>query len=349
MSKATKKKIGEYRKIQITGGSTYIISLPKKWTETNQIKKGDEVLVKEEEDASLSIISSKSEKKEEKDETFIQVSPDENQCAVMRKAISAYLVGYNILHIKTQSQKPLGAQLRNYLKRFVRNYLVGTEIVIDSPTDLTLQVLLNYQELSVQSALRRMAIIAASMHREAVDSLGNLNHSAAKAIIETDREVNRFSLYIVRLLKLAVQNKRIVKEIGLDNPRQCLGYRLIAKSVERTADHATKIAENVLFLKDHLHTELLERINKLSTLAISMFEEAVEALFKRDYNLAETVIQKRNNIHRLEKDAVISSQSVKIEEIPNVRLLIESIRRTAEYASDICEVVLNLNVESVIA
>jgi hypothetical protein len=37
-----------------------------------------------------------------------------------------------------------------------------------------------------------------------------------------------------------------------------------------------------------------------------------------------------------------------IEEIPNVRLLIESIRRTAEYVSDISEVVLNLNVESVL-
>jgi phosphate uptake regulator len=194
-----------------------------------------------------------------------------------------------------------------------------------------------------------MAIIAASMHREAVDCLGDLNYSAAKAVIETDREVNRFSLYIVRLLKLAVQNARIVKEIGLNNPRQCLGYRLIAKSVERTADHATKIAENVLFLKDNLDSELLERISKLSDHAISMFEEAVKALFKHDYNLAEKVIEKRNCTNKLEKETIIASQGAKIEEIPNVRLLIESIRRTAEYASDISEVILNLNIESVLS
>ena len=31
-----------------------------------------------------------------------------------------------------------------------------------------------------------------------------------------------------------------------------------------------------------------------------------------------------------------------------VRLLIESVRRTAEYASDISEIVLNLNIESII-
>jgi phosphate uptake regulator len=194
-----------------------------------------------------------------------------------------------------------------------------------------------------------MSIIAASMHREAVGCLESLDYSVAKAVVETDREVNRFSLYILRLLKLAVSNPRIVKEIGLNNPRECLGYRLIAKSVERTADHATKIAENVLFLKNPVNQELLGRINKLSSLAISMFERAVEALFRHDYNLAESTIEKINEIHKLEKDAVLSSHAVNIEEIPNFRLLIESIRRTAEYASDISEVVLNLNIESVLA
>jgi phosphate uptake regulator len=349
MSGIPKEKIGETRKIQMTGGSTYIVSLPKKWVELNQVEKGSEVFVREEEDGSLSIAALKSEKKEQKDEAFIRVASNDNQEVVMRKAISAYLVGYSILHIRNQGQQPLAVGLRDYLKDFARNNLVGTEIVTDSPTDLTLQVLLNYQELSVQSALRRMAIIATSMHKEAISCLENLDYSAAKAVIKTDREVNRFSLYVVRLLKLAVSNPRIVKEIGLNNARECLGARLVAKSVERTADHATKIAENSLLLKNPVNPKLLEKINALSSLAISMFEKAVEAMFRHDYNLAESVIQKIAEIHKLEKEAVVSSQVVSIEEVPNVRLLIESIRRTAEYASDISEVVLNLNIESVLA
>jgi phosphate uptake regulator len=152
----------------------------------------------------------------------------------------------------------------------------------------------------------------------------------------------------VRLLKLAVSNSRIVKEIGLDNPRSCIGYRLIAKSVERTADHATKIAESVVLLKVPVNDELLGRIANMSSLAVSMFESSIEALFKRDYNLAENVIEKIVQVHKLEKEAVLWSQNVKIEEIANLRLLIESVRRTAEYASDISEVVLNMNIESVI-
>jgi len=84
-------------------------------------------------------------------------------------------------------------------------------------------------------------------------------------------------------------------------------------------------------------------------LANSMFESAMDALFRHDFNLAESVIEKLSQVHKLEKEAVLFSQNAKIEEIVNLRLLIESVRRTAEYASDISEVVLNLNVDSVLS
>ena len=349
MSEIGETENKEQRKLQITGGSTYILSLPKDWVTKNQLKKGSSMVLREEDDGSLSIMPSKLERKEKQDEAFIRVSSDENPDAVVRKSISAYLAGYNILRIKGQGQQTLPSKLRNHLKNFARNYLVGTEIVIDTPADLTLQVLLNYPELTVQSALSRMSIIASSMHKEAINCLRNLDYSAAKSVIETDREVNRFGLYIVRLLKLVVSNSREVKDIGLNSPRDCLGYRLIAKSVERTADHATKIAENLLLMKAPLNEDLYDRVSHMSSLAISMFESAMEALFKRDFNLAESVIEKISQVHKLEKEAVFASKTLGIEEIVNLRLLIESVRRTAEYASDISEVVMNLNVESVLS
>jgi phosphate uptake regulator len=338
----------EQRKLQVTGGSTFILSLPKDWATKNELKRGSAMMVREEDDGSLSIAPSSFPKKEKQDEAFIKSSQTDNPDAVMRTAISAYLDGYNILHIRAQSQKVLSSKLRNHLKNFTRNYLVGTEIVIDTPTDLTLQVLLNYPELTVQNALSRMAIIASSMHKEAISSLKKLDYVSAKAVIETDREVNRFGLYIVRLLKLAVSNQRIVKEIGLGYQKECLGYRLIAKAVERTADHATKIAENTLLLHELMSEEFSEKIGQLSELANLMFENSVEALFKHDFNLAESVIEKLSLIHNLEKETVLCSQTARPEEMVNLRLIIESVRRTAEYASDISEVVLNLNVESVL-
>jgi len=193
-----------------------------------------------------------------------------------------------------------------------------------------------------------MAIISASMHREAVVSLKTLDSQAAKAVIETDDEVDRFNLYIIRLLKLAVSNPRIFKEIGLGDAQSSLGYRLITKAVERTADHATRIAENVMRLKEKANGELMEKIERMSNLAIGMFEESIESVFRKDYDLAESIIERLDQIVELEKEAVVSSKSFDIEEVANLRLLIESVRRTAEYATDVAEVVLNMNVESVL-
>jgi phosphate uptake regulator len=342
------KRTEELRKLQLTGGSTYTISLPKTWILQNQLKKKSSLRIRLEEDGSLSVRSSELPKKETSHEAYIQVSQKEDEDALVRKTVSAYLVGYNILHVKAQRGQQLSSKQRSVLKAFARNLLVGTEIVIDTPEELTLQVLLSYPELSVESALRRMAIITTSMHKDTIASLQKLDHSLAKDVMATDDEVDRFNMYIVRQLKMAIQSPTTIKEIGLANARDCLGYRLVTKSVERTADHAVKIAENVLLMKKKLDDNTLEKVAEMSAIAISMFERAIEALFKRDYEAAEDSIERTKDILALEKEAIAASHKIDIEEAASLRLIIESVRRTAEYATDIAEIVLNLTVESVI-
>jgi phosphate uptake regulator len=308
------------------------------------------IKLREEESGLLSIIPADATVQERKlDEATIKVTPKDSPDSIIRKTVSTYLVGYNMIHIKAESQKQLSGKQRHEVKDFSRQMLVGTEIVTDTPQELILQTLLSYPELSVQSALRRMSIITASMHRDAMTALKVLDHQQARDVVASDNEVDRFNLYIVRQLKTAIQNPRIIKEIGLQNARDCLGYRLVTKSVERTADHAASIAENVLPLKRRLQPETIEKLEKMSAIAISMFETAIEALFRQDYALAESIIEKTKEVVSIEKEAVVSSQKMDIEEVPYLRLIIESIRRTAEYASDIAEIVLNLAIESILA
>jgi phosphate uptake regulator len=349
LNEHSERRNEESRKLQLTGGSTYIISLPKRWVVQNQLRKNSTLVVRLEDDGSLSILPSSSARQEETQEAYFFASSKDEPSSLVRKIVSAYLVGYNILHIKATDGSQLSSKQRSSLKTFAHDLLVGTEIVIDTPTELTLQVLLSYPELSVQSALRRMSIITASMHKDALVALQNLDYSLATDVVETDNEVDRFSLYVIRQLKMAVQNPRVIKEIGLTSARDCLGYRLVTKSVERTADHAAKIAQDVLLLKKPVDDKLQGIIAEMSSLAISTFESSIESLYKRDFALAEASIEKTDSVLAIEKEAVVASQSIGIEEAANLRLIIESIRRTAEYAADIAEVVLNLTVESVIS
>jgi phosphate uptake regulator len=339
----------ETRKLQITGGCTYIISLPKRWIEENQLDRGSTIRLRIEEGGLLSVIPNSKIAQEKPNEAILKVTSKETPQELIRKAISTYLIGYNVIHIKAENQKQLTINQRQEIKRFSRTMLVGTEIVKDTAQELTLQVLLSYPELSIQNALRRMSIIASSMHRDALRALKNLDYHTAQEVVNTDNEVDRFNLYVVRQLKTAIFNPRIIKEIGLDNARDCLGYRLATKSVERTADHAASIAENVLSLKHILEDELASKLDLMSNSAIKMFETAIEALFRQDYTLAEGIIEKIEDVIKIEKEAVSLSQKICNEDMAYLRLIIESIRRTAEYASDIAEAVLNLTIKSVIS
>ena len=341
-------KEGETRKLQVTGGSTYVISLPKRWVTQNGLEKGNPLLVRQEEDGTLAILPPELGKMEKTEEALIRVSPEDSSEALIRKTVSVYLQGYSIIHIRAKDQKEILSTQRNVIKTFARNMLVGTEIVIDTSKNLKLQVLLSYPELSVPSALRRMSIITSSMHKDAITALANIDYQLAKDVRATDYEVNRFHLYIIRQLKMAIQNPGIITEIGLKKPKDCLGYRLITKMVERTADHATNIAKNVLLLKKRLSEEFLQAIQEMNKVAIFSFETAVESLFRRDFDLADSVIAKANKIVSLEKKALLSSKETDIEEASNIRLVIESVRRITEYSMDIAEIVLNMTVESVI-
>ncbi|MFQ6124039.1 MAG: PhoU domain-containing protein [Candidatus Heimdallarchaeota archaeon] len=350
MNKRDPEKL-EVRKLQVTGGSTYILSLPKKWVTQMGLEKGSNLALMRQDDNSLLITPEGQSTRKPPANAVIEIAPTEDPDSIIRKLVSTYLVGYNVISIKAKKTR-LEFTQRNTLKEFTRKMLMGTEILGDFHNELNLKVVLSYSELSVQDALKRMRRIAASMHQDAIMALKELDHELARGVIAMDNEVDRFSLYIIRQIKAAVQDERIIHEIGLATGRDCLGYRLITKLVERTADHAVEIAKHIETLKTPLEPKLFQQIETMSTSAISVFNEAIDALFEPDFNLANKIVQEAKQVAMKEKELVKStlkrSDAEETSEVSDITLIIESIRRAAEYASDIAEIILNLTIDQVV-
>ncbi len=330
----------------MTGGSTYTISMPKDWITGMNLKKGDVLTLTRLNDGTIIVSPVSVRKSVELELAVISISAHDKIDTVLRKIVSSYLVGYETIQIRCEDGQ-ITSTLRNSIQSFTRRMLVGTEIISDSPERLTLQVLLSSPELSVKNALRRMSFISAAMHEDAIMALKNADRKIAQEIITIDDEVDRFNHYIIRQLKSAIEDKILLREIGLTAPREILGYRLITKSIERMADHAVNIAKGVLELKEEISQETLERLSEMSSSANSVFRESIEALYRQDYHLGDKVVEDAKKVTLMEED-VIKAISEKAEpEAPILRLIIESIRRAAEYASDIAEIVLNLTIESI--
>jgi phosphate uptake regulator len=345
----------EARKIQFSGKSSYMLALPKKWVEKMGLRPSDQVIVSEQDDSSL-LVSPMQSRVAPKygEEATVEISRGETLGSVVRRVVSAYLLGHNTIRVGAKQKeieeggRGLTLAQRDAIKEATRKYLVGTELTADSIEGVELQVLLSYPELSVMNAIKRMFLLATSMHKEAISALRKLSKDTARGVIKADDEVDRFGLYVIRQLNIAMQNDTILKEVGIERRRDCLDYRLIVKSVERVADHASKIAEGVTMLERAPNESILSEMSRMSDFALSLFDESGLALFKSDYEAADKVVEKSRSITEMEQNLInkLDRQSSKLEPTHVLPLMVEDIRRTAEYASDIAEVVLNISMES---
>ncbi|MEM3739073.1 MAG: PhoU domain-containing protein [Thermoplasmata archaeon] len=348
-SKTGEQTHEEVRKIQFTGKSTYVVSLPKKWVSFWGLKAGSQVTIYQKGDSLVLTPRGSGRPQERSNIALIKVSSDDEADAIGRKIIALYLLGYKYIYIKTD-EKSIDTLQRTRIKDLIRKKLVGTEIISETEEEIKIQVLVRYPYLSIENALKRMCLIASFMHEKSIQALKNQDKKLASEIINLDDEVDRFGLYVVRQLKAAVVDEQVLQEIGLSSRQDCLGYRVIVKFVERIADHATTIAKSIIEtdikITDKEYTHILE----MSNLARKSFEDAIKALFTKDCTLAEEVISNERNTVIMEGQAIKELQSRrKISEIANMRMILESIRRCAEYACDIAEVVINLNIENELA
>jgi phosphate uptake regulator len=344
----------EVRKIQFTGRSTYILSLPKRWMIEMHLKAGDPVTIVREANNSLSILPHAGKRPDSANEVKAVVLQNESDSSLKRKVVSMYLAGYNIIHLRSKTGR-INPSQRDAVREVVRRNLIATEIIPDASDLITIQVLLSLPELSVNAAVRRMFLISSAMHTDAMTSLAEQNHELAAAIIKSDDEVDRFSLYILRNLVIAIQNANTLQEIGLKGISDCLSYRVVVRGIERVADHAAGIANKCLKITEKIPEEVFQKINDMSRLSLVLLNDSVEAFLRRDYDLADKIVDKAENVRSLENEIISFLEKVKIpvsapnESINvNIKLILEDIRRTAEHATDIAEAAMNETVGDVI-
>ena len=332
----------ELRKIQITGGATYIISLPKKWVKATGLKPKDQVALIPQADNSLLIVPKGDLKPKGILEATIEASAEAGPEAVIRDFIAHYLVGYDVIRVKLRN-----VRYRDFIKKSIRQKLIGVEIMEESADEVTAQCLLGHVELPLRRALDRMHVLMLFMLGDAVKALENNDRVLAMEVVQRDDEVDRLYFFIVRQLKAAVCNRALIEEIGLSNPRDCLGYRLIVKSIERSADHAARIAGVIPTLSASINGKAIEGIVAMSLLAREIHEDSMKALYKYNQKLINESMAKVNRVIDLEEKVI--EQLLKLNTEPRtmmgVRLILESVRRIAEYGTDIAEIAINLAIK----
>ena len=180
------------------------------------------------------------------------------------------------------------------------------------------------------------------------ESLEDMDVTHADEVTNMDDEVDRFGLYMRRNLVLAVENESILQDMGLRKSSDCLGYRAIVSRIERIADHAGLIVKRVKFMETKIDAKILTKIKNLSDKSLQVFEESIKAVQEHNFEKGEKVAEKVSHIIDEEKQ-IMGKIKENEKNVTVIRFVLEDLRRIAEYSSDIAEVAIDENIQSIIS
>ncbi|WP_136689216.1 phosphate signaling complex PhoU family protein [Halorhabdus amylolytica] len=322
----------ETRKVQVTGGSTYTVSLPKDWATDNEVSAGSIVEFHSEEDFLL--LSPRDE--EERTRGTLDVSGLTGETELTRAVMTMYVSGFDIIELG--ATRITAAQRR--VVRDATQGLVGLEVIEETGERVVLQDLLDSSELSVHNAITRMRLVSLTMSGDAVEALVTDDDDLAQDVMERDDDVDRLWYMVSRVFRTVLRDPTTATEIGF--PRETVfDYQSGARQLERIADHATKIA-GIAEEIDSVPDEEAAALQELQEIAVSVPETAMDALLSEDPDEAVSLANEaRSRIDEVDSKAREVDNLIREFDDPQraqrLGLVVDSLTRTADYGSNIAE------------
>lgn len=329
----------ETRKVQITGRSTYVISLPKTWVNKVKIKNGDSIALIPRSDGTLLVnpkLSEKGDQKNDKLSTKIKVDSKDRE-RFIREFIGVYLAGYNLIEMDFQGHIP--KTIRQEIRKLSHS-VIGPEIIDETTTSVTVKDLLDSSDFSMVKGVKRMYIIARGMFQDAITSFQDLDHDLADDVISRDNDVDKLYWLISKQFNLVLKDVFFADKMGV-KPQEALGFLLVARSIERIADHASKLCYNVRNLSENIPMQ--NKLEEISTGVMDVLDGAINAFYRNEFEVAHNVLNKSRALGRKVEKLNHDLAKLQSDAATTISLayIVDSLDRTHSYAEDIAETAIN--------
>jgi phosphate uptake regulator len=323
----------ETRKVQKTGKSTLIVSLPKKWANENAIVSGSLLFISQKQNGDLLLSSDRSEP-----DQIVKLDIG-SKCGapLFRDVIACYLAGYKTVEI---SSPQLTAMQKRDLHSIV-NKLIGPEILEETLNKVVIHDLLSAEELPSDRALKRMKNITRSMIQDALSSLIKRNKDLAMDVIQRDNDVDRLNLLIARQFIDILRSGSLKQETLC--PISAFNYMQAATNLERMADHASKIAEISSQNDNELPREMTDEIARLSSVFTALIDDSISLLLKPDTEKANQLIDKTKEMKKQSMIITSTFWERDDDEILIRLVLAGSMERMLDLIINIAELSINLH------
>jgi len=321
----------------MTGGSSYIVTLPKEWIKSSNIKKNDSLGLLTQPDGTLLITTKMTQAQVERTKEF-NVNDETKQTYLLRQLIGAYIAGYK--YIKIKSSKRMPPNIRVTIRKFTQK-TIGKEVIEETDTSITLKDLLNPTEMPFDKTIKRMHIIVKSMHEDAMRALEKNDKKLAEDVISRDNDVDRLHWLVARQHNIILRNVSLAEKMNITIEMSSTFF-LISRIIERIGDHEAKISQNILNLAGNkLNKEIIESIRSASNLALDIFNKSIGAFYRKDTKASNENIESVKRLVAICEGINTLALQQKGVTALSIGYIVESIRRIGEYAEDISETSIN--------
>ncbi|MBD3313082.1 AbrB/MazE/SpoVT family DNA-binding domain-containing protein [Candidatus Woesearchaeota archaeon] len=309
----------ETRKIISFGNSSYVVSLPKDWVKENKLSKGDLLHMDQKNDEILIYPGRNGEKKIEP-KTIIIEGDGKDYDMIQTEIVSAYLNNYDVIEVRGKLSKERAVHVKSLLRN-----LSGIEIIRQDAQKITAKDLLNINEISIETLIRRMDNIIRSM---LTDSIQSIKEDMYEEIYERDQDVNRLVFLAYRVLRAAIIDSKIAKNLQKANIELLFSQVLIEK-LEKVADKSKRIAR---YLKEaNLKQSEKEEVTKMYESIKGCYLEVMKAYYKKDLDLAfkaeNAGFQHIKKLNKLIKERQNAPAHMVVEQMKSMVISIKNIAR----------------------
>jgi phosphate uptake regulator len=196
----------DVRKLIGFGKGSFVISLPKNWVDANKLSKGALITVEESKAGLLLSPGSDATRKEENKITINVAHKD--LPTIKSEIITAYLNDFDTIELLFKDLPKNGPKI----KEIIRD-LAGLEILEQTSHRLVAKDLLDINEISLQSIIRRMDLITRGMIEDTITCIEK--KSDPDSVSQRDAEVNRLHFLAFRVIRKALSNPRYARAVNL--------------------------------------------------------------------------------------------------------------------------------------
>jgi len=326
----------ETRKVQLSGGTTFTVSLPKFWAEEHDITAGSLLYLYPNADGSLLVEAAE---KADADGRSVTIDAGDIDEAELRETVTGlYLIGVDKIHIRDRAGE-IDDQER--CVRDIVTDLTGFEILEVDEWELIVRNLMDADNVSILKSTIRLRLIADTMHEDAISAVLTDDTTLARDVIDRDTEADKLFRLVSRHFQRTLTDLGEVQKLAFTRA-ELFAYYYLARQLERIADHAEKIARVAIDQPHAPDGDLSRQVKSFGQDARSLIWDATEPILSEtDIGLAYDALAEREAITTGigELDRVLY-ESDHAPEAFRWGLLLDSLERTAEYGGNIAELAI---------